>query len=125
MQTLRHTKNAVCAKGQQPAQGTQLDFPIYLEHPTFEKVSPSQTFSHRRGAASTRRLVVRASKNLIFGLKLFDLTLTRVPKIIVRTSILRRADRSADWVNLYADFKGWRRNIYLLPAVLFPHLEKA
>jgi hypothetical protein len=52
-----------------------------------------------------------------------DLTVSSVPNIIDCTSLLRRANKPA--VLCSAGYQGWRQNIFLLPAELFPHWEKA
>ena len=54
----------------------------------------------------------------------FDLTAARIPTIIMRTSLLWRADKPGVLGNPGRGLHGWRQNIFLLPAVLFPHLER-
>jgi hypothetical protein len=54
----------------------------------------------------------------------FDLTAARIPTIIMRTSLLWRADKPSELGNPGRGLHGWRQNIFLLPAVLFPHLER-
>jgi hypothetical protein len=54
----------------------------------------------------------------------FDLTAARIPTIIMRTSLLWRADKPSELGSPGRGLHGWRQNIFLLPAVLFPHLER-
>jgi len=57
--------------------------------------------------------------------KELDLTEPPLMPIIVCTSILRRSKQSGTLALSLCGLPGWRKNIYLLPAVLFPHLVRA
>ena len=68
---------------------------------------------------------VPAEKKLMIRREEFRLTVWDATDIIVCTSILRRSNKLKSAARSGCERPGWRQNIYLLPAVLFPHLARA
>src|SRR3974390_665800 len=68
---------------------------------------------------------VAAEKILMIGREEFRLTVWNVANIIVCTTILRRSKKLESAARSGCERPGWRQNIYLSPAVLFPHLARA
>ena len=94
------------------------------KHASAIKVSRQQKFTPRN--SNPRSYLLLVPKSVFQGSPnyFFDLTPARIPTIIMRTSLLWRADKLDALGNPGRGLHGWRQNIFLLPAVLFPHLER-